>query len=323
MIMVLERHRQAVWIAWLIAALLFLQAGNLLLYGIAVPASAGLLVLLAPGLIPCGDHRVDMRDVRAVLVLYVGVVTALSLAFRVFTVDNTLGLFVFYATGMLLGVVGPVVYTVWRRGRSLADLGLRLDNWREAVALGLALATVQFFLTLYGYGLPEPVDWVPLAVMALMVGLFEAVFFRGFIQTRLSASFGPVGGVGAAAGLYALYHVGYGMGPKEMVFLFGLGVVYAVAYACVTNILVLWPLLLPMGSFFNNLEAAEITMPWAAILGFADILAVMLTAVWIAYRRGRRAAVQSVEVAELVSDTTPAVQSGPSALAGRSASARR
>lgn len=106
MIMVLERHRQAVWIAWLIAALLFLQAGNLLLYGIAVPVSAGLLVLLAPGLIPCGDHRVDMRDVRAVLVLYVGVVTALSLAFRVFTVDNTLGLFVFYATGMLLGVVG-------------------------------------------------------------------------------------------------------------------------------------------------------------------------------------------------------------------------
>jgi uncharacterized protein len=57
-----------------------------------------------------------------------------------------------------------------------------------------------------------------------------------------------VGGVGAAAGLYALYHVGYGMGPKEMVFLFGLGVVYGVAYACVSNILVLWPLLLPMGS---------------------------------------------------------------------------
>jgi uncharacterized protein len=134
-----------------------------------------------------------LRDVRAVLVLYVGVVAALSIAFRVFTVDNTLGLFVFYATGMLLGVVGPVVYRVWRRGRSLADLGLRLDNWPEAVVLGLALATVQFFLTLYGYGLPEPVDWVPLAVMALMVGLFEAVFFRWFIQTRLSASFGPAG----------------------------------------------------------------------------------------------------------------------------------
>jgi hypothetical protein len=45
-------------------------------------------------------------------------------------------------------------------------------------------------------------------------------------------------------------------------------------------------------------------MPWAAILGFADILAVMLTAIWIAYRRWRRVAVQSVNVAGLVSSGT-------------------
>ena len=45
--------------------------------------------------------------------------------------------------------------------------------------------------------------------MSLMVGLFEAIFFRGFIQTRLSASFDPVPAVFAAAALYALYHVGY------------------------------------------------------------------------------------------------------------------
>jgi membrane protease YdiL (CAAX protease family) len=64
--------------------------------------------------------------------------------------------------------------------------------------------------------------------MSLMVGLFEAIFFRGFIQTRLSASFGPIPGVVAAAALYALYHVGYGMGAREMVFLFALGLVYGV-----------------------------------------------------------------------------------------------
>jgi uncharacterized protein len=287
-ITVMERRRGLVWLSWLIAALLLLEAGNLLLYGIVVPLSAGLLVMAAPGLVPLSGHRVDSRDLRAVLVLYACVVTALWLAFRVFTVDRTFGLFVFYATGMLLGVVGPVVYTVWLRRRPLADLGLRLDNWRQAVGLGLVLAGVQFLLTLYGYDLPQPVDWVPLAFMALMVGLFEAVFFRGFVQTRLSASFGPVAGVAIAAALYALYHVGYGMGTREMVFLFGLGVVYAVAYACAANILVLWPLLLPMGSFFNNVQSSDITMPWAAILGFVDVLAVMFTAIWLAHRRERR-----------------------------------
>lgn len=45
-----------------------------------------------------------------------------------------------------------------------------------------------------------------------------------------------------------LYHVGYGMGGDEMVFLFGLGVVYAVAYRLSENVLVLWPLLIPLGS---------------------------------------------------------------------------
>ena len=33
-----------------------------------------------------------------------------------------------------------------------------------------------------------------------------------------------------------------------MVFLFGLGVLYAVAFALVRNVLVLWPLLTPLGS---------------------------------------------------------------------------
>lgn len=83
----------------------------------------------------------------------------------------------------------------------------------------LVLASVQFIITLWGYPLPRPVDWVPLLALAVTVGFFEAVFFRGFIETRLEASFGPIAGVAGAAALYAAngmaYHVGYGMGgPK-------------------------------------------------------------------------------------------------------------
>jgi membrane protease YdiL (CAAX protease family) len=288
MSMTLERRRAAVWVVWLIAALLFLQTGSPLLYGTVVPASAGLLVLLAPGLLPAVDRRQDVGDLAAVLVLYVTVVAALTLSMRVFTQEHVVGLFAFLAVALIVGVVGPVVYTVWMRDRSLADLGLRTDNWREAIALGIVLAVVQFGLTLYGYDLPRPVDWVPLAVLAVTVGLFEAVFFRGFVLTRLSASYGPVVGVTGAAALYGFYHVGYGMGPQEIMFTFGLGVLYGVAYACVNNILVLWPLLVPMGSFYNNVENGEIDMPWAAILGFADILAVMAAGVWLAHRHERR-----------------------------------
>ena len=109
-------------------------------------------------------------------------------------------------------------------------------------------------MTLLGLDLPAPEEWVPLLGMSLVVGLFEAVFFRGFVQGRLEASFGAVPAVAGAAVLYAAYHVGYGMGLSDMWFLLALGVVYAVAYRLTTNILVLWPLLTPVGAFFNNLE---------------------------------------------------------------------
>jgi len=92
----------------------------------------------------------------------------------------------------------------------------------------------------------------------------------------------------AAAALYALYHVGYGMGMREMAFLFALGLVYGIAYACVNNVLVLWPVLIPLGSFYNNLQSGEISLPWAAIAGFVDVMAIMVTAIWLAHRRERR-----------------------------------
>jgi membrane protease YdiL (CAAX protease family) len=285
----LSPHKRTIWVTWLVAALLFLAIGNGLIYGLMIPLSAGLLVLLAPGLVPSTGQHVDGRDIRAVLLLYAGVVTAFYLAFQVFTVERTLGLFLCYAAGLILGVVGPVVYTVWMRGRPLADLGLTTKNWPQAVGLGLVLGAIQFFLTLYGYNLPAPVGWVPLLTMSLMVGLFEAIFFRGFIQTRLTASFGTISGVVAAAALYALYHLGYGMGVREMVFLFGLGLVYGIAYTCVNNVLVLWPVLIPIGSFYNNLQSGGIELPWAAIAGFVDVMAIMFTAIWLAHRRERRA----------------------------------
>ncbi|MBB5749067.1 type II CAAX prenyl endopeptidase Rce1 family protein [Micrococcus sp. TA1] len=284
----LQAVRRMAWPLFLVGALLLLGAGNELLYGITIPALALILMLVVPGDRPRLAMRVDWPDLAVVAVLYTGVVALFWLAFRVFTQQNTLGLFLCFAAGMLLGVVGPVVYTTWIRRRALAELGFRRDNLRQALILGLVLAAVQFLLTLWGYALPRPVDWVPLLFLALTVGLFEVVYFRGFVQTRLEACFGSVPGVGGAAALYAAYHIGYGMGLREMVFLFGLGVVYSTAFAVVRNVAVLWPLLVPMRSFYSNLRGGDIVLPWAAILGFADVLAVMVTVLWFAARSERR-----------------------------------
>lgn len=284
-----------VWASWLVAAMLCLAILDLTVYGLVIPVSALLLAVLT-GPAVWRQGTVDRLDLAVIAALYIAVVALFRVAFTVFTEANVLGLFLCFGAGLILGVAGPVFYTV-RRGRPISDLGLGLENWKPAVVLGLILTSIQFAITLFGYALPAPVDWVPLLVMSLTVGAFETVFFRGFVQVRLGASLGQASGIAIAAALYAAYHVGYGMSAEGMVFLFGLGVVYAIAFAVVRNVLVLWPLLTPLGSFFNNLNSGDIELPWEAILGFADVLGLMVASIVLGHRWMRRKRRQSERTA--------------------------
>jgi len=281
-----------VWAVFVIVALLMLPVVPLTTWGVVIPVAAAALLAITGRAADSPSWlrwRADWADLAMVAGLYVAVVGLYRLAFVVFTADRVLGLFLAFAGGLILGVAGPVIYTTWIRHRPLRTLGLGLQQLRSTLTLAVLFGGIQFAIMFGGYALPAPVDWVPLLVLSLTVGLFEAVFFRGFVQGRLEASFGTASGVVGAASLYALYHVGYGMAGSEMVFLFGLGVVYAIAYRLVDNILVLWPLLTPIGAFFNNLESGDIVLPWASILGFVDVLGVMAAVIWLATRHERLA----------------------------------
>ena len=284
------------WTTFAVVALLLMDVLDFTVYGVVIPLAAVLLALMMARIGPPTPSiawtrlDVDRTDVIAIASLYVATVALFRLAFGVFGTDRVAGLFLSFAAALLIGVVGSVIYTTWIRRRPLASLGIGPQNLRSTLRLGLLLAAVQFSITLWGYDLPEPIDWVPLLVMAITVGLFEAIFFRGFIQGRLEASFGVAPAVLGAAALYALYHVGYGMDVDEMVFLFGLGVVYAIAYRLIENVLVLWPLLIPLGSFYAQLDSGDLVgeLPWASIAGFGDVLVVMALVVWFAHRSERR-----------------------------------
>ena len=287
---VASKRSLELWAGWVVFALLLMPLVGQWewVYVVSVVGSAAAVSVLTRIGPPRPSGAAGDRDLWMIAVLYVAVVAVMRLAFVVFGTEHIPGLFLSFAGALLLGVVGPVVYTVWTKNGSLRDLGLRIDNWRSTALLAALFATVQFAITLWGYQLPSPVNWVPLLVMALVVGVFESIFFRGFIQNRLEVRFGARIGVGVAAVLYGVYHVGYGMGLTDIAFLTGLGVTYAVAFSLTRNVLVLWPLLTPLGSFYAQVENGDIELPWASIMGFADVFAIMVAALWLAYRHEKK-----------------------------------
>lgn len=300
---VLSPSRVAVWAYSfaVIAGLLMLDVFGELSYLIA----SSLLALAAFATIGLADRsrkalvhlRVDRRDLSMVAVTYLVVVVLYRIAFQVIEGQDML-LFLFFALGMMAGVAGPVIYTVWVRRRALATLGLSTSNLPRIALFALIFAGVQFSVTFLGYdGLPGMKDVVTLGVMALVVGVFESIFFRGFIQDRLQHSFGVAPAVFGAALLYGAYHVGYGMGFDEILFLSGLGIIYALAYATTENVLVMWPLLTPVGSLFAQFEGGDLVgrLPWAALLGWADVAALMIVLLLIARRHARSLGLRSVE----------------------------
>lgn len=291
------------YVATVIVGLLLLEVFGGFAYAAAatVLAAALFLVVYLTGDRASRTHlfrrKVDRRDLMMIFAIY-GFVLALYRVAFVVVEDSDMLLFAFYAFGLVVGVGAPIVYTVWQRKRPLASLGLSLENLPRVAVLALVFAAVQFSITLWGYDLPGTRAWATLLGMALMVGVFESIFFRGFVQGRLQASFGAAPAVFGAALLYGLYHVGYGMGLEESLFLGGLGIVYALAYLTTENVLVLWPLLTPLGSWFAQLEDGELLgrLPWASLLGFADVVAVMGAIIWLAHRHERKAKKRPVSV---------------------------
>ena len=211
------------------------------------------------------------------MVSYVLVVAGLVTAFQVFTTARVAANFITFGPVTLagLGVALPVLYTVLVRRRSVADLGLTTRQLLPSLALGLLLGWDTYRNTIGPLGMAWTRELVPLVAMALAVGLFEAIFFRGWLQLRFEEAFGLVPGLVLGAVCYSLYHVGYGMSGEEMLFLFGLGLSFGAFFRLTKNVFVLWPFYTPVGSIFTNLREG-LTLPFEATYGFLLTIGLMM-----------------------------------------------
>lgn len=229
------------------------------------------------------------RDTVVAIASYILFVGILYTAFQLFTTERVAANFIAYGPiGLALAGIGiPVFYTTRIRGRSLAEVGITSRHLLPSLALGLILGYDTYRHTLGTLGLTWERSLVPLVTMGLAVGLFEAVFFRGWLQLRFEEAFGVVPGLLLGALCYSLYHVGYGMETTEMVTLFFLGITFGAMFRLTKNIFVLWPFYTPVGGLFSTL-GDSLTMPFEATYGFVITIAMMVTIIVAARIAARR-----------------------------------
>lgn len=225
------------------------------------------------------------RDTLVALFSYILVVAGMFLAFQVFTTERVAANFITFGPLTLagLGLALPLLYTVLVRRRSLAEVGLTTARLLPSLALSLFLGWDVYRNTIATLGVSWSPELVPLIAMVVAVGLFEAVFFRGWLQLRFEAAFGLVPGLLLSALCYSLYHVGYGMETTELLDLFFLGITFGAMFRLTKNVMVLWPFYTPVGGLFTNLTEG-LTMPFEATYGFILTIALMAVIVFVAGR---------------------------------------
>lgn len=213
------------------------------------------------------------KELWIVLLSWILVVGTYYLSFQVITTQRVAAQFItFGIIGiMLLGIIAPAAWNCLVMGRPLSGLGISTDKLVLSVALGLILTAVQYYLTLRNIELPEIMELIPLATMALAVGLYENIFYRGWIQLRMEESFGILPGILLSSILYSFYHIGYGMAPGEMLFLFLIGVIYSTIFRLTANIFILFPFLTPTGAMFTQIKEG-LNLPFPATYGFVDVI---------------------------------------------------
>ncbi|MEW5869127.1 MAG: type II CAAX endopeptidase family protein [Chloroflexota bacterium] len=231
------------------------------------------------------------KDLLAIAVSWVLVVAALySATFLIgSTVAGGMAYFGVYAVlgATVFGIGIPLYWTVVVRKRPISALGLTRDRLGLSIVLQLVFAALQFAGAYRGVQMPSLESLLPLIALVLAIGFFEAIFWRGWVLLRLEECFGLIPAIVIGSVLYAAYHIGYGMPLSEMVFLFFIGVMYAVAFRITKNVFILWPVFQPMGQLVTLIRDG-LSLPLLASLGFIEVLALMWVLVWLAARYAKK-----------------------------------
>jgi len=218
-------------------------------------------------------------NLLAVAISWILVVGALYAATNIIGAQILVGMgyFLTYAVlaALIFGFCFPILWMFFIRKRSIQAVGITSRNLGWSIAIQLIATAVQAVLARNSLYIPKLSAFVPLLSLSLCIGLFEAVFWRGWVQLRIEEAFGTIPGILLGSILYALYHIGYGMPWSEIGFLFFIGLMFAVIFRITCNVFILWPIFQPFGQLMT-LTKDKLELPLIATVGFVEVLLAMI-----------------------------------------------
>ena len=146
-------------------------------------------------------------DLVIVLISCILVTTSLYVATMIVTPETGGGMPYFFTyaglTAIVFGIGLPLAWMVLYRKRPIQDLGITTRYLGISIVLQLVFTVFQYLATLAKADLPALEKVAPLLALALTIGFFEALFWRGWVLLRLEEAFGLIPAIILGSALYA------------------------------------------------------------------------------------------------------------------------
>lgn len=152
-------------------------------------------------------------------------------------------------TNIGLNVLLPLIWCLIYKKEKIEVLGITRKNMMSSIVIGFALAYVKLYQLI---PLLSGVNWSIHLIYNVFL-FWEPFFIFGWLQSRFEKAFGIVGGILLTGAGLGIYHLG-SFEPRNVLIITMNGIVFAMVYRLVQNLLVMWPALWCISSSVGTLS---------------------------------------------------------------------
>jgi membrane protease YdiL (CAAX protease family) len=206
------------------------------------------------------------------------------------TLADEIGFFILRDLVMIfgLGFAFPLYYVSIIRKESLSEIGITKQKWHISLVINGSLALLLLVQFMFETG--EEGKEILLSSQAIgpifyifVAGIFEIVFFYGYLRRSFEKAFGIIPGIVLAALFYSFHHVGF---QPEFVKLVFVGLMYASVFRITSNVLIIYPFFWGVGATWDvlvNFGAME-ALQGSWIKALITLLLMMLFVIYLKWK---------------------------------------